>query len=268
MLDLIFGQASNSGKLRRENEDAMGVFVPESPRQTRLQGWMFVVADGIGGLDFGDVASKAAVAAMEAGFAAASAGSSLVTLLPDLIQRANSAVHDEMLVPARRGKLMGTTVVACALRQNQAVVSHVGDSRCYHIRGGRAVAITNDHSVGNEQRNPGSITEEEQTDSGMNHALTRSLGMERFVLVDTATFSIETGDMLVLCTDGLHRAMYESDIARIASKKGDIQEIAEALNRYAIEADGSDNSTVQVISIQSIENMGLYRGRPYRIMNS
>ena len=267
MLDLNFGQASDAGKLRRENEDAMGVFIPESLRQVQSHGWMFVVADGVGGLEFGDVASATAVATIEAGYANAPGGSSLVTLLPDLIQQANAAVHDESLQPGRRGNRMATTVVACALRQNQAIVSHVGDSRCYHIRGGRAVAITEDHSLVNEQRSLGLITEAENADSEMNHILTRSLGIERFVVVDTATFTIEAGDVLVLCTDGVHRAMYEKEIARLASREGDIQKVAEELNRYAIKADGSDNSTVQVISIRSTENVGMYRGRPYRMMN-
>jgi protein phosphatase len=265
MLDLIFGQASDAGALRRNNDDAMGSFVPESPRQARTHGWMFVVADGVGGLEFGDVASSKTVALMEAGFASAPPGASFVTLLPELIQRANSAVHDETLKPGRRGKRMATTIVSCALRQDQAVIAHVGDSRCYHVRGGKAVAITNDHTLVNEQESLGLITKAEKGSSEMSHILTRSLGTERFVEVDTATLSLEVGDLLVLCTDGLHRAMYDEDIARIVSQNRDIQEIAKELIRYAIDADGSDNATAQVISVLSIESIGMYRGRPYRI---
>lgn len=266
MLDLIFGQASNPGILRQINEDAMGVFVPESPRQARSHGWMFVVADGVGGLDFGDIASAKTVAVIEDGFAHASPDSSLITLLPDLIRQANAVVRDEILKPGRRGKLMATTVVACALRQDQAIVAHVGDSRCYHIRGGDAVVVTKDHTLVNEQRSLGVITEAEQATSEMNHILTRSLGSERFVQVDTTILSIEVGDMLVLCTDGLYKGMYDDDITRIASQHKDIQQIAQELVQYAVDVDGSDNATIQVISILSVETIGMYRGRPYRIM--
>ena len=265
MLDLVFGQGSDPGKLRKNNEDAMGVFTPESPRQARSHGWLFVVADGVGGLDFGDVASAKTIGMLTEGFAQAPPTASLVTLLPDLIHRANALVHDELLHPERRGKRMATTVVACALRQDQAVIAHVGDSRCYLIRDGEAVFITSDHTLVNEQRGLGLITEKEWGESELSHILTRSVGEERSVQVDTATVSLEAGDVIVLCTDGLYKGMYDEEIVRIATQRKDIQSIAEELVRYAVDADGSDNTSAQVISIRAIETMGMYRGRPYRI---
>jgi protein phosphatase len=265
MLDVVFGQASDPGKLRSINEDAMGSFIPKSRQEARSLGWMFVVADGVGGLDFGDIASAKTVSIMAEGFARASPGTSLVSLLQRLVQHANAAVRDEGLQPGRRGKRMATTVVSCALRYDQAIISHVGDSRCYHLRNGNAVSVTRDHTLVNEQRKLGLISEAEAAGSELRHVLTRSLGSEQFVTADTKTLTLKDGDILVLCSDGLYGGLYDEDIARIASQRKDTQEIAEELVAYATEVDGSDNATVQVISIRSVEAMAMYRGRSYYI---
>jgi len=265
MLDVVFGQASDPGKLRSMNEDAMGAFVPKSRQEARSLGWMFVVADGVGGLDFGDVASARTVSVMIEGFALASSGTSLVSLLQRLVQHANAAVRDEGLQPGRRGKRMATTVVSCALRYDQAIISHVGDSRCYHLRNGKAISVTRDHTLVDEQRKLGLISETEASVSELRHILTRSLGSEQFVTADTRTLTLKDGDVLILCSDGLYSGIYDEDIARIASQKKDVQEIAEELVAYAIEVDGSDNASAQVIFIRSVEAMAKYRGRSYYI---
>src|SRR6185503_4734451 len=101
-------------------------------------------------------------------------------------------------------KKMATTVVACALRHDQAVVSHVGDSRCYLVRNGHAKQITRDHTWVNEQRKIGLINEAEIANSESRHVLIRSLGPEMFVSPETTALTIQPGDMLVLCSDGVH----------------------------------------------------------------
>ena len=97
MLDVQFGQASDFGKVRTNNEDAMGSFIPSSRQQARSHGFLFVVADGVGGMDLGEVASATAVSVMTDEFAKAQSGSMLISLLPRLIQHANAAVHDRTL---------------------------------------------------------------------------------------------------------------------------------------------------------------------------
>jgi PPM family protein phosphatase len=196
-------------------------------------------------------------------FARSTEGTSLASLLPSLIQQANSAVHDEGLEKERRGRHMATTVVACALRHDQAVISHVGDSRCYQVRDGKALQLTRDHTWVTEQRKLGLITAAEAERSESRHVLTRSLGPEMFVTVDTTTVSLKPGDHLVLCTDGLYGGLYPEDIARIASQNKDVEAITHELVKYAVEVDGSDNATAQVIEVRSIEPMGMYRGRLY-----
>ena len=265
MLEVQFGQASDPGKVRTNNEDYMGSYIPASRQQARSHGYLFAVADGVGGLDLGEVASATAVSVLTEEFAKAQSGAMLISLLPRLITFANAAVHDRTLSPEYRGKKMATTLVACALRHDQAIVSHVGDSRCYLIRDGKAKQITQDHTWVNEQRKLGLISDGEIAVSDARHVLIRSLGPEMFVSPDTTALTLQPGDTLVLCTDGLHDELREPEIAAIASQKKDAAEIARELVARAVEIDGGDNTTAQVIRVRSVEQVGMYRGRPYRL---
>ena len=265
MLDAQFGQASDFGKVRTNNEDAMGFFIPNSRKQARSHGYLFAVADGVGGLDLGEVASTTAISVMTEQFAKAQPGTMLINLLPRLVQQANAAVHDRALEPEYRGKSMATTLVACALRYDQAVVSHVGDSRCYLVRNGQARQITQDHTLVNEQRKMGLISVSDIASSDSRHVLLRSLGPEMFVSPDTTAVTLQPGDILVLCSDGLHDEMSEAEIAQIVSQKKSADELARELVARAVEIDGGDNTTAQVIRVRSVEHVGMYRGRPYRL---
>jgi PPM family protein phosphatase len=265
MLDVVFGQASDPGKVRTNNEDSMGSFVPNSRHQARSHGYLFAVADGVGGLDLGEIASSTAVSVLTQEFERAQGGAMLISLLPRLVQHANAAVHDRTLAPEFRGKKMATTLVTCALRHDQAVVSHVGDSRCYLVRAGIAKRITEDHSWVHQQQKLGLISESEAAQSESRHVLIRSLGPEMFVSPDTTALTIQPGDVLVLCSDGLHDEMPETTIASIVSQTKEIDQIARELVARAVEIDGNDNTTAQVIRVRSVEQVGMYRGRPYRL---
>jgi serine/threonine protein phosphatase PrpC len=263
MLDVVFGQATDVGRVRSNNEDAVGSVTPRSRQESRSRGWLFAVADGVGGHDLGEVASAKAIEVITAGFAQCTANTSLASLLPSLIQQANSAVHDEGLSRDRRGSNMATTLVACALRHDQAVISHVGDSRCYQVRDGKVTQLTHDHTWVAEQQKLGLITAAEAERSGSRHVLTRSIGPDLFVSVDTTTVALRPGDRIILCTDGLYGGLYPEDIARIVATDKGVDAIAQDLVRYAVEVDGSDNTTAQVIHVRSVEPMGMYRGRLY-----
>jgi protein phosphatase len=267
MLDVQFGQASDFGKVRTNNEDAMGSFIPTSRRQGRSHGFLFAVADGVGGMDLGEVASATAVKVLSEEFPKAQAGSMLINLLPRLIQQANAAVHDCTLAPEYQGRKMATTIVACALRHDQAVVSHVGDSRCYLVRNGVAKQVTQDHTWVNEQRKMGLLTVQEAAESDSRHILIRSMGPEMFVSPDTTVLTLLAGDVLVLCTDGLHDEMPEKLLAEIVSQNKNMDEVARELVARAVEIDGGDNTTAQVIRVRSVEQVGMYRGRPYRLQS-
>jgi protein phosphatase len=266
MLDLQFGQASDPGKVRTNNEDCLGSFIPASRHEVRARGFLFAVADGVGGMDLGEVASATAIKVITEGFAQSQEGTMLPGLAPRLIQHANAAVHDLRLEPQYRGQSMATTLVTCALRNNQAVVSHVGDSRCYLVRKGQVRQVTEDHTLVSQQRKLGLISAEDIAESASRHVLIKSLGPEMFVAPDTTTLTIQPGDTLVLCTDGLHDELPDRELAAIVSQNSkDLSVIATELVARAVEIDGNDNTTAQVIRIRSVEQVGMYRGRPYRL---
>jgi protein phosphatase len=266
MLDIQFGQASDPGKVRKNNEDALGSFIPASRHETRSLGYLFAVADGVGGMDLGEVASATAIKVITEEFAQAQAGTLLPGLMPRLVQHANASVHDCRLEPQYRGQKMATTVVTCALRYDQAVVSHVGDSRCYLVRRGQARQVTDDHTLVNQQRKLCLISTADIAESNSRHVLIKSLGPEMFVSPDTTTLTVQAGDTLVLCTDGLHDEMPPNELAAIVSQSTkDLNTIATELVARAIEIDGNDNTTAQVIRVRSVEQVGMYRGRPYRL---
>ncbi len=265
MLDVDFAQSSDPGRVRIKNEDAMGVFIPASRHVARSHGYLFAVADGVGGLDLGEVASSIAISVLTEEFEKAQSGAMLISLIPRLIQHANAAVHDRTLAPEFRGKRMATTVVACALRHDQAIVSHVGDSRCYLVRNGQAKQITQDHTWVNEQRKMGLISANDISSSDTRHVLIRSLGPEMFVSPDTTALTLLPGDILVLCTDGVHDEMSCAAIAEIVSQRKGIDDLARELVARAVAVDGGDNATAQLIRVRSVEQVGMYRGRPYRL---
>jgi protein phosphatase len=265
MLDLEFAQASDRGRVRGHNEDFLGFVLPETPEQEHTHGWLFALADGVGGQDKGEVASRIAVETVQAEFRRAQPHAQLRSLLPRLVQAANEKVFEAGLADQQQVAAMGTTLVACALRFDRVVVSHVGDSRCYAIRHGHAVALTRDHTVAGEQSRLGFISAQAAAKAKTRHVLTRSLGKGMFVSADTSDHLLLAGDVLLLCSDGLHGAVPAEDIAHMVTRNADLNAAARALIDAANQRDGSDNSSVQLIRIRRVERVGMYRGRPYKL---
>lgn len=252
MFDVIYGQASEPGRVWPRNSDSAAAFIPRSNDEAQSRGWMFAVADGRGGTELGDVASARAIEMVVRGFTRAGRREPLASLMPELIQRANTGLHKHDLIPDQRERRLATTMICCALRDESAVLSHVGDSRCYLVRGDTATLLTQDHTWVTEQRKSGAITAVQAEHSEKRHVLTRVLGVEPLVTPETSSFALSSGDVLVLCTDGLYEAMYPEDIARMVSQDKAPADIARELVSYAVQADGSDNATAQVIRVQTL----------------
>src|ERR1035441_8686595 len=176
MLDVEFAQMSDTRRVRGHNEDSLGSVIPATPAEARSHGWLFALADGVGGQERGEVASLTAIESMMSGFRGAPRGEPLPALLTRLVQAANAHVLDAGLTAAPGGVNMATTMVACALRFDRAVVAHAGDSRCYLIRRGDASVLTRDHTVANEQLRLGILSTREAAAVNTRHLLTRSLG--------------------------------------------------------------------------------------------
>ena len=265
MLDVEFAHLSDCGRVRGHNEDYLGYVVPGTPAEVRTHGWLFALADGVGGQERGEVASRAAVESLLAGFRAAAGGDLHTTLLPRLVQEANVRVYETGRVASRGGVPMATTVVACALRFDRAAVAHVGDSRCYLIRRGHAKLLTRDHTVASEHARLGLLSAQDAAEAPTRHLLTRSLGTELIVGVETSDNQVLAGDVLLLCSDGLHGAVPASEMAHLVSHGGDLNAAGQKLVALANQRDGSDNISLMLIRVRSVERVGMYRGRPYRL---
>jgi serine/threonine protein phosphatase PrpC len=266
MLELEFAQLSDRGRAREGNEDSLGQVIPATPAQVHSHGWLFVLADGMGGHQDGEIASRLAVDTMLAGFRKIPKGVMHASLLPRLVQDANHAVYEAGHARNSRGGSMGTTLVACALRFDSAVVSHVGDSRCYLFRNGHGAPLTRDHTVADEQIRLGILSPSEAAEGDGRNLLTRSLGQELFVAADTITVNVIPGDVLLLCSDGLHSLLPHAMIEHLIHVNPNLEKAAEALVAAANQAGGHDNVSVQLIRVLAVERMGLYRGRPYRLL--
>ena len=265
MLELQFAELSDRGRVRPQNEDYVGSVIPKSAALAEGQGWLFALADGVGGHGEGDVASRLAIETVCDGFRASRDHEVHRALLPRLLQQANANVLDAATRSRKTGAGMATTMVACAIRSDRAVVCHVGDSRCYLVRRSHAEVLTRDHTVANDQIRLGILSKREASDSPMRHTLSRSIGGDLFVAVDVSEHQLLPGDVLLLCSDGLHGAVPTADIELIISVNPDLGIAAKELVAVANDRDGGDNVSVQLIRVSNVQRTGMYRGRPYKL---
>ena len=265
ILDIEFAQLSDPGKQRGHNEDYLGYVALGSPSRAGSHGWLFALADGVGGTEKGEVASRAAVEYVIAGFREAAPSEALSALLMRLAQEANVQIYETGRAHAPGGTSMATTLVACALRYDRVVIAHAGDSRCYLIRQHQTSLLTRDHTVAQEQARIGILSAKEAAESSARHVLSRSLGTDLFVSIETSDIQVYPGDVLLLCCDGLYHSVPPSEMAAVAGQAGDLNVAAQRLVDIANERDGSDNISVQLIRVRSVERVGMYRGRPYKL---
>ena len=265
MLDLEFAELSDTGRARSHNEDYLGHAAPQSPAQARSHGWIFALADGVGGQRQGEVASRAAVQEVLGGFRRAKENLLPKDLVNQLVQAANARVCEAEAISGRSGTGMASTIVVCGLRFDRATIGHVGDSRCYLIRSSEARCLTRDHTVAADQVRLGTLTPAEAAQASTRHVLSRSLGTNLFVNVEIDEVPLLAGDMLLLCSDGLYGSVQEEDMAEIARRNRDLSVAAQELVALANERDGGDNISVQLVRVRNVERVGMYRGRPYKL---
>jgi PPM family protein phosphatase len=264
VLELEFAQFSDAGTVQNRNEDYCGYWLPASPELARSHGWLFAVADGVGGQDLGEVASRLAIESLTEGFRLAKPGEPHTTVLQRLVQAANCRVHEAGKSATPDAVNMATTVVACALRGDRVVVANVGDSRCYLIRQGQVSQLTRDHTLVADQIRLGFRPAKEAQWAETRHTLSRSVGRDLFTAVDTNEYRLEPADILLLCTGGLYASIPAVELADIVSSYPDPECAARKLVDLANQRDGADNATVQVIRVGHVEAVGINRGRHYK----
>jgi protein phosphatase len=264
MLDVEFTQLSDPGTKREHNEDYLGYLLPYTPDQLRSHGCIFVLADGVGGQQQGEVASQLAIETVLDGFSHAKSGEPHKALLTRAIQAANLQVYEQASASSAKAG-MATTIVACALRADRAVIAHVGDSRCYLIRDSRAKVITRDHTIAAEQVRLGVLSATEAAESPNRHLLSRSVGTDMVVNVEIDEMQVQKEDVLLQCSDGLHGPVPAEDMVAVIRRAGSLSIAVERLVELAKQRDGSDNISVQLIRVHDVERTGMYRGRPYNL---
>ena len=227
---------SDPGRKRRRNEDA---YVCEPP--------LFAVADGMGGAQAGEVASNLAAAAVRDDQSAAPDGGE--RRVDELIQEANRRVYQRQSRDAAASG-MGTTMTVALVEKGTVAIGHVGDSRAYLIRGGSLEQLTEDHSLVAELVRSGKLSPEEAEAHPQRSVITRALGTDPNVDVDTFSVKTRPGDVFLLCSDGLTSMVGdEAILSEVERNRADLKAAAKALVRAANRGGGEDNITVVFFEI-------------------
>ncbi|MDP2784858.1 MAG: Stp1/IreP family PP2C-type Ser/Thr phosphatase [Sulfurimicrobium sp.] len=234
---------TDAGVVRSFNEDAIA---------TELDLGLAVVADGMGGYKAGDVASGMAASIVVEELKRrlrASAPDSPMQILRDAAGKANQAISQAAQAnPQYHG--MGTTLVAALFHDNQLYFTHVGDSRLYRLRHGKLKALTHDHSILHEQVAQGLISADDAKTSHNRNLVTRALGVEAMVECETQQQAVETGDLYLLCSDGLNDMLDDADIElALTALQANLPLTARQLVMMANDNGGHDNISVILIKI-------------------
>jgi PPM family protein phosphatase len=240
---VAYAGATDLGLVRRCNEDNF-LIVPETG--------MFAVADGLGGLAAGDVASRTALAHLHdlcATLHAFNEGEDTSPRLGAMLAAVNKRTYEHRI---SLGKNMATTLALVQLSgSGAALAAHVGDSRIYRWHGDELTRITSDHSLVNELYQQGTLTASQAAQSPQRHVITRAVGAEPTVVPTIKAITVEPGDCLLLCTDGLTGMVPDVEIAQcLRTRQADIGRIVEQLVDLANKAGGHDNITVVLLAIQ------------------
>ena len=224
---------SHPGRKRRQNEDS---WVSDPP--------IFAVADGMGGAKAGEIASRLAASAL--GSAADGSGAERVV---SLVQEANRRVYERSSEDATASG-MGTTITLAIVEDGVVTFGHVGDSRAYLIRDHSIEQLTDDHSLVAELVRSGKLSPEEAEIHPQRSVITRALGTDPDVDVDTFTIDPQVGDLFLICSDGL-TSMVDDDVIRdvVDERRDDLDAVARALVEKANRSGGEDNITVVLFEI-------------------
>jgi PPM family protein phosphatase len=227
--------ASDTGRRRRRNEDNYVVAPP-----------LFAVADGMGGAQAGEVASKLAAATLEG-----ETGRSLhgVERVVALVQEANRRVYERASIdPTASG--MGTTMTVALVEDETVAIGHVGDSRAYLVRDGRMEQLTDDHSLVNELMKSGKLSREEAEVHPQRSVITRAVGTDPDVQVDAFTIASEEGDVFLICSDGLTDMVEDEEILELVARhRDDLDRAVRSLVAAANRGGGEDNITAVAFRI-------------------
>ena len=248
-LRLDVAQLTDVGRKREHNEDNMAYVIPKDTQVMAMKGALFIVADGMGGHAAGEVASEIAVDTVSNAYYMDD-NEDVSTPLLQAIKRANTAIYQRAAENMLRSG-MGTTCVAAVLRGNMSYIANVGDSRAYLVRGNQVRQISQDHSWVAEQVRAGLLTEEQARTHAQRNVITRCLGTQPDVEVDVFRESLQEGDCLILCTDGLSGLVSDEELLRIVEQSVPQESVYHLVER-ANENGGPDNITAIVVRVHEL----------------
>ncbi len=236
-----WSQISEVGLVRSGNEDSVLV-APDIK--------FFMLADGMGGHQAGEIASQQALQYLERKvrqMLPKSTGN-VSQMLVEALEETNAYIY-ELAGKDTRLKGMGTTVTACLLQQNEALVVHVGDSRAYLLRDNQITQITQDHSLVGELVKSGDISEELARVHPHRNILTQAVGVSLKINVDLYHVPLQKKDRILLCTDGLTAHLYKNEIKEIVTAAPSLEQAVRALTDAALEQGGTDNLSIILIEV-------------------
>jgi protein phosphatase len=242
----LYAARTDAGRVRDHNEDAVQVAQVPSSADAGSPWHIFAVADGVGGHERGEWASQTAIAVLNDELARVLDHSNPTDALRAGFEAANTAVLQGGGTITRFGQHAATTLVAAVVQQGKLWWAHVGDSRLYLVRQGQVMRLTQDHSWVDEQVRAGLMSEQDALISERRHAITRSIGFGATVDVDAGgPTPLRTGDVMILCSDGLHGQVTDDEIAGITQQLLP-EAAAERLIALSNERGGPDNISVIV----------------------
>src|SRR3989441_4348822 len=211
---------------------------------------IFVVADGVGGADAGEVASQKAVDVLNDAFPdKVSDGEDVEDLMELAIQKANSAIH-QLAADNPRFSMMATTVVALHLDGARATIGHVGDSRLYRLTPeGKLLRETEDHSIVEEEVRAGRMTPEQAANHPSKNVISRALGAEESVEVDMKTIEVGEGNSFLLCTDGITRHIPDNELRELLLSGQSVEAICEQMKERCYQRGAEDNLTAIIVQV-------------------
>ncbi len=250
-----FCAKTDPGRARDNNEDSVAF---DEPSLTA------VLADGMGGYNAGEIASGMATAFIKSELSRwlIEAGEGAKTkevrrAMEICVDNANRSIFNSANSNAHYAG-MGTTLVVGVFRDDKLVLGHIGDSRCYRMRGEHLEQITKDQSLLQEQIDAGLITLEQAATSSIKNLVTRALGVDESVLMDVNEFVVQVGDIYLMCSDGLSDMLDDGAIAKIVSEETALEQKATRLIHAANENGGKDNISVLMVEVlEATEKRGL-----------
>ena len=242
---------TDKGQVRDRNEDYFARLEPDSLEEEDQHGWLYLVADGVGGADAGEVASRFAAERMVHHFVAGRADPDWSQRLYDAMQAANTDLRAMAADQPTNGRGMATTMVALVIDGHDAYLGNVGDSRGYHWHAGELRQVTKDQSLVAKLVEEGAITPEQAANHRHKNVILYSLGSERQPQIDLFQLALAPGDAVLLCSDGLTRHVADAEIDASLASTNAAEAAARQLLNLAYDRGGVDNISVAVIKYRS-----------------